>query len=85
MRTLMDLPKVQVEDVVKTFVGELKPCCTKPCDYGYEINFDVKMITFYPKHGETLHQVNEICDFARYWNANIYCDVEDGKAVLRVF
>ena len=83
-RTLRNLPKYQWEDVVKTFV-ELKPCYTESCDYGYKIDFVSETITFYPKHGETMHYVEEICDFAKYWNANIYCDVEDGKAVLKVF
>lgn len=82
MVNLWKMTDEERKDAVENFM-KLHGSFTEPCEFGYEIKG--KTVIFYPEHGDTLYCVENMVKFAEYYNSNIICCVDDGKAVVRVY
>ena len=61
------------------------PALSEPCDFGYQYNEETKSLMFFPKNREAFLHVEKVFLFAQYYNASMYADVYDGKAVIVLF
>lgn len=76
MKCIHNMTRLEKEEVVKQFL-ELHQSSTEDCIFNCEI--DGRHIKFFPKHGSTLHSIEDIVKFAEYYNSNVFCGYYDGK------
>ncbi len=76
IKCFYNMTKKERETAVKKFL-ELHQPSTESCTIDYEI--DGKNIKFFPRHGDTLHCIEEIVKFAEYYNSHVFCGYYDGK------
>lgn len=76
IKCIHNMSREEREAVVKEFL-ELHQSSTK------ESMFDCKIegtnIEFYPRHGSTLHSIEDIVKFAEYYNSHVFCGYYDNK------
>lgn len=76
MKCIHNMTRQEKQDVVKKFL-ELHQSSTEECAFNCEI--DGRHIKFFPKHGDTLHSIEDIVKFAAYYNSNVFCGYYGGK------
>lgn len=76
IKCIHNMSRAEKEAVVKEFL-ELHQSSTEDCAFDCEI--DGRHIKFYPRHGSTLHSIEDIVKFAEYYNSNVFCGYYDNK------
>lgn len=76
VKCIYNMSRKEKEAAVKEFL-ELHQSSTKECMFDCKI--DGRNIMFYPKHGKTLHSIEDIVKFAEYYNAHVFCGYYDDK------
>lgn len=76
MKCIHNMTRQEKEDAIKMFL-ELHQSSTEECAFNCEI--DGRRIKFFPKHGDTLHSIEDIVMFAKYYNSNVFCGYYGGK------
>ena len=76
IKCIHNMSRAEKEAVVREFL-ELHQSSTEDCAFDCEI--DGRHIKFFPRHGSTLHSIEDIVKFAEYYNSNVFCGYYDGK------
>ena len=76
IKCIHNMSREEKEAVVKEFL-ELHQSSTKECVFDCKI--EGRNIFFYPRHGNTLHSIEDIVKFAEYYNSHVFCGYYDDK------
>lgn len=81
IKTIHNMTKKERERAVKQFL-ELHQSSTEECAIDYKIGD--RIIEFFPRHGATLHCIEDIVKFAEYYNSQIFCGYYDDKVTAHI-
>ena len=76
IKCLYNMKKKEKETAVKKFL-ELHQSSTEEC--AIDCTIDDYHIMFFPRHGDTLHCIDDIVKFAEYYNSHVFCCYYGGK------
>lgn len=81
IKSIHNMAKKEKERAVKQFL-ELHQSSTEECAIDYKIGD--RIIEFFPRHGATLHCIEDIVKFAEYYNSQIFCGYYDNKVTAHI-